>query len=261
MLMRRFAAVAAAAAVMATLAGCGSGDQASSEAGSSSPSSPSSLGKRTLASFSGDVLAAQRQVGSAHVEARLDFSGQQGTISGDFAGLDRPSALKMDLSADIAGQQVDIVFVDGSIYLRGAGLSGDPARPWVTTDLDDPGNPLSSILDSVRPASFTAYLKAVTKLEDRGEETVDGVRADHYTATIDTAEMLRANAMFRGQDASALGLPRHLSSDVWIDGASLPVEMSVSLGDVGSIDVHFSEYGRPVVVRAPPAARVSRLTF
>lgn len=215
----------------------------------------------TKANFTQQLTAAQQQVGSAHVEATLDFSGQQGTVSGDFAGFGGLGDLMMDTTVDVAGQHLSLLVVDSTVYLRGAGLSSDPSKPWVRVDLDDPKNPLSSLLDSADPANFSAYLEGVQDLESRGAETVDGVQTQHYTATIDTDTMLKANSMFGGQDAASLHMPAQITTDVWVDDKNLPVEVAVSLGDAGSLEAHFSQYGEPVSVQAPPAGQVTEFSL
>lgn len=257
MKMRKTAVALVAAGMFVSLSACGTD---SAQTGGSGRAGSVSA-ELTQANFSDEVLAAQQQVGSAHVEATVEFSGQRGTFAGDFAGSDDLSTLKMDMSAEMAGQHVAIRLVDKTIYLKAAGLSSDPAKPWVRVDLGDPANPLSSILDSANPANFSAYLKAVKSLEDNGDETVDGVQTRHYTVTVITEKMLKTNSMFKGRDVSGLGLPDQITSDVWVNEDNLPVKLAVSLGDTGSVEVHFSKYGEHVTVDAPPASEVSTFRF
>jgi len=258
MKVRRFTLGVAAAAALVTLSACGSDDVSAGDGGSGGDQAAvgsNAAASLTQANFSETVLAAQRKVGSAHVEATVEFSGQEGSFSGDFSGEDLKS-MEMDMAADIAGQQINLRLVDRTVYMKGAGLSTDPAKPWISIDLDDRNNPLASVLDSANPANVSAYLQGVTSLEDEGTETVDGVLTHHYSVTIDTADMLKANSMFKGQDTSQLDLPKQIVTDAWLNEDDVPVKVLVTIGDSGSFEAHFSDIGVPVTVEAPPAKQV-----
>jgi hypothetical protein len=211
--------------------------------------------------FASELTAAQTAAGSAHIEATIGASGQTGKMVADVDGLGNGDNLAMDLSLDIAGQQLKMVLVDKAFYIQGAGISSDPAKPWVKIDISDPNNPFAQLFDASNPANFTAYLEGVTGFQDKGIETVDGVEARHYSVTVDTAKMLAANPAFKGQDVSSLGLPDEVTSEVYVNGDNLPVEISVAMGSAGSFEAHFSKYGEPVDVKAPPASQVSEFSL
>lgn len=278
----RLAAAACVLAVTATLSACGS-DSSSSTAGeqTTSATSPSETvtspsespttstpstdevsgsGELSVADFAQRLQDAQAQAGSAHMEASFSAAGQSLTMQGDFSGTTGDvGALAMNMSLDMGGKTLEMVLVDEVVYINGAGMSTDPQKPWIKVPLGGPNNPLSSLFDTANPENFTAFLQGVKNLEDKGAESVDGVDTHHYVITIDTAEMIKANDMFKGQSMSSLGLPATITSEVWVDANDLPVKMTVPLGNAGSLEAHFSQWGEPVSVEAPPASQVMRM--
>jgi hypothetical protein len=237
------------------LVGC-SDSQSSGDEDGSTPAAETApaLTSRNLAS---ELAAAQADVGSAHVEATLEAAGQNGTMSGDVDGLGNLDEGAIDMALELGGQKIQLILVDGVLYVEGLGLNSSPAKPWLKLDVSNPNNPLSQFLALANPANFTAYFEGVTRVKDLGAETVDGVQAQHYAVTVDTAKMIAANPAFKGQDVSSLGLPTALTSDVYVDSDNLPIEISVAMDGVANFEAHFSSYGEPVDISAPPANQVS----
>ncbi len=278
MTIRRFAAGVLAVGMMVSLSACGNDASTTSSAHANGSSAAASgdagagnaaagdaaagdAGTITPESFTQQVLAAQRDGVSAHVEATIAASGQSGSISGDFAGGRDASALRLNVTADFAGRQVELRYAGKVLYIKGAGMSTDTAKPWVKVDLSGAHNPLAPLFASANPENFTKFLQGLTSIDDRGTETVDGVRAHHYAVTIDTAKMMKANAMMKGHDASMSGMPRRITGQVWLNSDNLPVKISVPFGDMGSFEAHFSKYGERVSVDAPPASQVSQFSL
>lgn len=246
MRVRRLAAAVAAAGLMVSLSGCGSDSAGGGGAAAT----------LTQANFSRTVTAAQQGAKSAHLEATLKAAGQTVSMSGDVSGLGDVASSTMDLKIKAAGKQLEMRVVHKVLYMHGGGLPVSHGKSWLEVDLNDPHNPLSNILDTAGPRSLTTYLQAVKSLRDGGEETVDGVKAHHYTVTIDTMKALAANKALKGLDLSKLGLPKTLTTDVWLDSANRPVKMTVRIGKLASVEAHLSKYGEPVSVQAPPASQV-----
>ncbi|GAA1966002.1 hypothetical protein [Catenulispora subtropica] len=90
------------------------------------------------------------------------------------------------------------------------------------------------------PASFVKEVLAKGKFTQTGKDTADGVDATRFTGEI------------TGDD------PAHV--DVWLDASGLPVEIVFqSASDrrpKGRTEVHFSQWGTPVTITAPPADQV-----
>jgi hypothetical protein len=249
MRLRRMAAAAIAAGMMVSLSGCG---------GAGSGSGAATL---TQANFSRTVSSAQQAAKSAHFVASIKAAGHSISMSGDVSGFGGLASAVMDLNVKAAGKSLEMRLVHTVLYLHGGGIPVPSGKSWVKVDLNDPGNPLSKILDTAGPRSMMTYLQAVKGLRDRGMETVDGVRAHHYTVTIDTAKALAANPAFKGQDLSKLGMPKTLSTDVWLDSDNRPVKMAVVIGKLLTLQILVSKYGEPVAVHAPPAGQVGTFSL
>ena len=230
-------------------------DSTTSDSTGGGDSSGTALTKDTFAQA---VRDAQAQAGSAHVEATIETQGQNLTLSGDVDKLDDPAASETDMTASFGGQSFHMILVDKVLYMSGDALAGaGNGKKWVKIDLSDPSNPLGQLFQSSDPSNFSAYLEGVKTFEDKGQETVDGVSTEHYVVTIDTKKMMANNPMFKGQSSAALGLPKTLTSDVYVDGDNRPVEIKLDLGAGGAFEAHFSDYGKDVSITAPPANQVS----
>jgi hypothetical protein len=251
MRLRRMAAGTIAAGMMVSLSGCGS----------STGSSSGDTAALTQANFSQTVTSAQQAAKSAHFVASIKAAGHSISMSGDASGFGGLASAAMDLNVKASGKTIEMRLVHKVLYLHGAGMPTPAGKSWVKVDLNDANNPLSKILDTAGPRSMLTYLRSVTSLDDKGMQTVDGVRAHHYTVTINTAKALAANPAFKGQDLSKLGMPKTLHTDVWLDSDNRPVKMTVVIGTLLSLEVHVSKYGEPVAVHAPPAAEVGTFSL
>lgn len=263
MRLRRVAVSLLATGLLVGLAGCSDGeaDETANDTGGDATTeavseAPAALTKE---SFAQDIIAAQVEAGSAHFEATIDAADQSFDISGD-VGVRRPRChghgrLCVDPRRTAAvppGRQ--------DALPEGRGIAPE-GKEWVKIDLTDSKSPVGKIFDAVNPSNFTAYLEGITGFEEVGPETVDGVETRHYTITSDTAKMLDSNPMFEGQDASTLGLPAELSSEVYVDSENRPVRIQVELGEIGSFDAHFSDYGKDVSVEAPDPSTVGEFSL
>jgi hypothetical protein len=251
MSFRGVAAGAIAAGLMVSLSGCGS--DAGSGTGTGGGAAAASL---TSANFSRTVTTAQQASKSAHFEASVNAAGQTISMSGDVSGFKDVGSAAMDMKIKAMGKRFEIRLVHKVLYLHGTGMPMMSGKPWLKSDLTDPRNPLSKILETAGPRSMAMYLQAVKNLRDRGVGTVDGVQAHHYTVTIDTAKALAANPLLKGQDLSKLGMPKTLTTDAWVDAKNRPIKMTVAIGKLATVTVHVSKYGEPVSVHAPPANEV-----
>jgi LppX_LprAFG lipoprotein len=248
-----------AIAVVATLtvAGCGSAVDISG-------SQSASLSK---SSFATALTDATSQAKSVHVTGTVKAQGQTITLTADESFGDR--TLK-GMSGDVtvvlpAMGSVEARIVGGVVYINGSQLPLGQAsgKPWVKIDLTDTSNPvgsmLSQITDTVGPGQITDLLKGLSTVTTVGPETVDGVATTHYKVSVDTSKL----GSTLGLDPSQLdgaALPKTVTYDVWLDSASRPVKLSMAT-TAFSLDLHFSKWGEPVHVVAPPASQVSSAGF
>jgi hypothetical protein len=254
--LRRIRAVMVIVALLLGLVACGGGSN-SGASGVARQQGPAVLSKDA---FTSALTRAQAKAGSAHIDAKIKAAGQSGSLSADVSGLADPSKVAMNLSLGLAGQHLQLVVLDKELYVKGSPVGTSPGKPWLKVNAGA-ANPLSKVFDSVNPANYIAFLNGITTYRNRGLETVDGVQTRHYTVTVDTAKMLARNPALRGQSISSLGLPNAMTSEVYVDSADRPVKLSVGLGSVASIEAHFSKYGQPVQISAPPADQVSEFSL
>lgn len=258
----RIAALALSALLGLTAAGCsddGGNAPSTGSGASSSPTTPEST-PLTKQNFAAEVIAAQAEAGTAHVEATIEAQGQQLTMAGDVAGLDEPARAASDITAQVGGREFRLITVDQTFYIRGEGLPTQAGKPWVSIDVSDPSNPLKRVFDASNPGNFAAYLEGVTRFEDKGETELDGTPAHRYSVTVDTAKMIAASDAFRGQDAQTLGLPAEIVSDVYVDEQNRLLSLRVELGSLGAFEATFTDYGKDVDITAPPADQVSKFS-
>jgi hypothetical protein len=239
------------------LVACGGGDNGGA-GGPTQQQGPAVLSERSFASA---LAQSQAKARSAHIDATVKAAGQSGTIAADLSGLGDPGGVATDMKLDLAGQHLQLVMVDKVLYVKGAPVGSLSGKPWLKVNVGNSDNPLSKVFNTVNPANYAAYFEGITTLRNRGLQTVDGVRTRHYTVTVDTAKMAARNPAFRGQSLSGLGLPNALTSEVYVDAENRPVKMSLAVGNVVSLQAHFSKYGQPFSIQAPPADQVSEFSL
>jgi hypothetical protein len=149
--------------------------------------------------------------------------------------------------------------VDGALYVDATKIdhSQSVTKPWVKVRLTGSASPLAPLWTKMSYNLGTAQLEqtlgAMTGLKTVGQETVDGVSTTHYQATIDTTKLPDLGFDPKSIDVSAL--PKTLVYDVWVDAEHRPVKASTK-APAFSIEQHYSKWGEPVHVVAPPADQV-----
>jgi hypothetical protein len=248
-----------AVAVVATLtvAGCGSAVDIS---GSQSAS-------LTKTSFTTALTRATSQAKSVHMTGTVKTHGQTITLTADESFGDHTlTGMSGDLTVALPAMgSIEARIVDGVIYLHGTQslLGGSGGKPWVKIDLTDSSNPvgsmLSQITDAMGPGQIADLLKGLSTVTTVGQETVDAVATTHYKVAVDTSKLGSRLGLDPGQLGGAK-LPKTVTYDVWLDSASRPVKLSMAMTEF-SVDLHFSKWGEPVHVVAPPASQVSSAPF
>ena len=258
MLLRRFLAGAAAGAALLTTVGC-SGGPAEGVAADLSRDN-----------FAAELSDATTQQQSTHLEGEVSFQGQTMTMSGDLTTARDLADVEAQLEMQVPAQgPLEMRIVDSVFYMRGAGLSTESGKPWARIDMSDPSNPLAGFytqfMSYTNPVDQTEMFRALTDLENKGEEFVDGVDTTHYEVTVDLRKALKETGLYDDLGAKAAGmaseLPEDVTYDVWVaTDTALVVRMSVDLAGA-ALDLHFSHWGEDVSVEAPPASQVSDLDF
>ncbi|MGH3472042.1 MAG: hypothetical protein ACRDPG_08355 [Nocardioidaceae bacterium] len=258
---KRAASAVVAGVSLVALSACGSASGIASSNGA----------ELTKANFAQKLRAAQSSDQSVHVQATFGVGGQHMTMSGDLAMSGMALGdLRADLIMRVAGKSAEMRIVSGDIYLNGGalGMSTSSGKPWVKVNLNDPMNPLggayNQMLKELSPSAMTKAFAAISSLDNVGTETVDGVTATHYIVTLSTAKALRLLGVDR-VGGTSLGqltapMPKKLSYDVWVGPSHLMVRMKASI-EGSEMDMHFSDWGKHVTVKTPPASQVSTVSF
>jgi hypothetical protein len=242
-------------------------------AGSSGPDSPgpaaagepSPGAALTAENFGAVVSEAQREASTVRVSTELPLPpGPDLVITGDASvGADSTgySAQIVTSIGDLA--DIEARVVDSTVYLIDHRLAGvlPSEPPWRQADLSNSDNPdvrdlqqLVQLTDPDKVADFYAGAQAVTPL---GDEFTDGVLATCYRVTIgvDTSIAVPETTLDPGlQKEIEEYMPDSYDMKVCLDERLRPVTTNVM---PRGIAIHFSDWGAPVEVETPPAARVA----
>jgi hypothetical protein len=278
---KRIGLTAGAAAIgLAAIAGCtssgGSGNAGGSATGGNGGSgavqlSPAAFIKAALTKASNDK--------TVHVKGTITSDGVNGTM--DAQEQFSPS-LAMSVTMNTSQFDISEILVGDTIYMKMPQLSSMlGGKPWAEFKLSAAGgslgSTLQSLLDSTKNTDPTQQLQPLLASGDVhkvGTETVDGVQADHYSGTVDPATAFDSSAAAKNLTPDQIAQLKSLMKssgitsetiDVWIATSdSLPVRESVSSSTSKSgafkVDMHMSDWGKPVSITAPPADQVTDIS-
>ncbi|MGH1563655.1 DUF6612 family protein [Mumia sp. DW29H23] len=255
---------ALAALALALTAGCGSsadvaGDDGGSTSSSSSSGSTTSGGGGdegatvlTSENFASVVSGAQLKAQTAHMTLTMNVAGQNVKAEADVKTDSDPTKGAMHMTMDVAGQSVDMIMVDGVIYMKAPGM---PDGKWMSIDLDEAagaaGASFEQMRESMDPSQSIKNLEdAMSSLKDTGETaTIDGVEARRYDAVLDTSKIAGM------EGGAAAQIPDQITYQYWVGPDQLPRKIVVDLAAT-PMEMTFTKWGEDVDVQAPPAADV-----
>ncbi|MYW02529.1 hypothetical protein GT354_30515 [Streptomyces sp. SID3343] len=190
--------------------------------------------------------------------------------------------LNMDMSQTVAGApaNVEMLMTSTAMYMNmGPAVAAETGgKSWLKLDftglasLDKSGNgaalgeTLSKSMSQQDPTAQLSLLKQSGDITEVGTETVNGVSAVHYSATVDLSAAASASADTLGLSPETLARLKEANAaigattsnfDVWIDPKSdMPVKQKVAMkttaGDMAST-VDYSGWGTKVDLTPPPA--------
>lgn len=184
---------------------------------------------------------------SAHVVMSIAAAGQSIKGQGDV----QTKPMTEDLTMTLMGMSVEVRLVDNTVYMK-----LPPASGMGGTWLKATPQQLGSAAGMSSLGSMTDPLAMVTKLGD-ALKSAKYVGTDstgqHYTLNVDTKKMMQAMG---SPSASPMGgMAGTLTEDVWFDSAGHVVQAKASVGSAGATTMTMSDFGKQVVVTAPPAAQ------
>ena len=233
-----------AASVVVVLTACG-GD------GEDDTPASQSYGLETL------VPAVAKAVGGED-SVRLNIGDQRGRgeVQMDLTWSDGETEFRA-ITGDTPGEFLEFVRTGGKIYVGGEAAGNE----WTYTADDDPRatgdeegfdagvSPALLALDV--PGEYDALADAVEKVQNKGQEEMEGVASTHYVVTVDTTawhDALPEDSMHRQVDVED-----SVAMDLWIDEASLPVRLEYA-GASDEVRVDYTSWGSPIAVVAPKDA-------
>lgn len=261
---QKTAALASAGLVALALTACGGEDPAVSSGGGAAGLEQAAE-VRTVANMTdlaAQMQAAQEKASSAHME--LSYSGElaesagmtESSTSADVAYGPTFEETTMQMSMAVMGMDMDIVLLDGTIYLSMGEMTQGKYLSMTAEDMAaDPA--LAGTVDSMESmdaaAQAEAMADAVTSFEHTGTEAVGGVETEVYTATIDPSKVKDGTA---GIDSSTAGQLGEIVAVYKVGPDGLPVEADITMEVEGQemvVASTFSKWGEPVDVTAPAA--------
>lgn len=225
-----------------------------SDASDASDGGQGSATTLTTANFYDEIIKAQQDAGSYRSQSTTSTAGMKSLLEGEATYVDG-ELLGHAKSAAGNPQQIETVVAGGVLYIQAEGM-GVPAGKWLAIDSNDPeqaDSPLAGLAAVADPERALEAMGELDSLELVGPETVDGVRASHYKATMSTdnyAEVLGLPA-----DAAEL-LPAQLPFDMWIDDENRPVKFILEFeieGNRSKSEQTYFDYGADIDVQVPPA--------
>ena len=273
---KRIGLIAGAAAIgLAAVAGCtssgGSGNAGGSANGGSSAVqlSPVAYIKAALTKASNDK--------TVHVKGTINSDGISGTMDAQ-----EQFSPDLEMSMTMSSPQFNIseIMVGDTIYMKMPQLSSMlGGKPWAEFKLSamdgSLGSTFQSLLDSAKNTDPTQQLQPLLASGDVhkvGTETVDGVQADHYSGTVDPATAFDSSAAAKNLTPDQIAQLKSLmksggvtseSIDVWVASTGLPVRESITAtasSGAFKMDMHMSDWGKPVSISAPPADQVTDIS-
>jgi hypothetical protein len=262
-MMKRSRRLAAALVVPAVLlvGACGQDDKAGAAGDSTTSQAPAPTGSSTgttpaggsgqagavhedKAAFIEAVKKGTSAASSAHVDMKMEGEGQQVVIEG-VTKFDADPA--MQLSMDMAGLKLDLIVLDGNVYIKGMPGAADAGK-WARFDKDS--EIAQSMLDSASAADpnamFEDFEKVVTDVKHVGPESVDGEDMQKYELTM--------NPKAAGNE-DATALPDEVTYNVWLDAKDRMRKITFDLEGIKA-DIRMDKYDEPVDIKAPAAGDV-----
>jgi hypothetical protein len=244
----RTAALALAAAL--GLSACGSsGDEAgSSSRTSSSSSSSTTQGSGAKAGATVDGAALGKRIADAMAKAgsgamTMDL-GDQGKASGTFSMAG--DTMDQQMTMDFQGQSLEVVSVDGIIYLKG--FPGG-SKPWIRIDPKG-DDPMSQMFGQMVGKAGANDPRQIAKALEGAKATVvsESAEGSVYDVTIDPDKLIS------GAQTSAPAVDQ-VTARYTLDSQDRPTKMTLDV-EGQTVTITFSDWGVATKITAPPASQI-----
>ncbi len=258
----RLAAIALASALALAVSGCGGSAttttappttgataSGSTAASVSTPAPPAPAAEATIdgSTLVTKMTDAMMKAGSGTMTMEMVGSGasasaQQMSTKAKFAV--SGSTMNVQATMGIMGQQMELISLDGVMYLKSALFAGS-GKPWIKVDPNGTDAFSKQMAPSLKQsadlrASLEVYKGSTATLVD----TSSGLR--HYRLSNVTVTI------------SPTAAPVSQKVDLWLDDQDRPAKMTTTTSGV-TMQVTYSDWGAPVTITAPPADQVGSL--
>lgn len=278
------------AAAATLLAGCGG--QAGDAAGKSPATPVVSSTDQLLAAFT----SSDKQTAHIKFSVKTDQGTLESADATYRGGQNFGMRMSMDVdAAAMAGSQsaqagkhlkMTIIIVGDSFYMKFPEMpeQATHGKPWVKLDITNNKNPLAKVFGNILeqakqqsdPRAMLSKIKQAGTIDRHATEQLNGQRVTHYWLTLDTAKAVGpAEDTLRGVDPKTgqqlkeelqkqlARMPKTYPTQLWINEENLPVKFlaKIPAPTIGTTTVTgtYSDWGKPVTIKAPPADQVTTL--
>ncbi|WNE98130.1 hypothetical protein PS467_23805 [Streptomyces luomodiensis] len=265
---------------MVGLTACGSeksGDDKASDKASdkSGQSGMSPLAALKLASQQTDKKNSAKVEGTTKMgEQNSQMSGSMDWANGIRANMSITQSGGAVASSPIEGKPMDARYTPDAMYLNMGdefAAQAGGGKHWVKYDYDvlaekagPSGAFLKDQMQNNNPSRSVELLLATGKVKSVGTEDVKGVKATHYTGTVNVSEIAKMQSKELSQsDLDALQKQLESSGmdtetiDLWVDDQNLLVkkrEQAESNNGAYDSTVYYTDYGTSVTVEEPSSS-------
>lgn len=283
-LARRLGVATLLTSLVLSAAACGGDDTAATDNTSSETSSesddseavdetqePEETGDTEVSSGDLEELSAEElypAVTAALMEA--ETMGFSVTTTGGTAAMELTGQLRyredgIEMSAGTTGAQAfEMVMLDKTLFIAGAGMPLPDGKKWLKVDLSDPNSLFGQLGKSTDPSAMFKAMEAPKKFELIGTEDVDGVETNRYLVVMETANYAEAMEL---QPEMLQAMPKEIAVEMWIDADNQPrkFRQELELPDPSgsgqktktTTEGTYFDFGGDVDIAAPPAAEVA----
>lgn len=169
-------------------------------------------------------------VAGAHFQMSARIGDKRDTIAfsgpGEIGDHGKKIHMQLSLPASVLGSggkgnaQFELVSADNTYYLRGGPFEQLAPGKWVKVKSTDP----SLNLGQNDPSQMLQYLRATSKVDEVGSDTVRGVETKHYAARLQldkVADRVSTDAARALKQAAKTLGTKEIPMDVWVDGDGL----------------------------------------
>ena len=167
-------------------------------------------------------------------------------------------------AATTGAQAFEMVMLDKTLYIAGAGMPLPDGKKWLKVDLSDPNSLFGQLGKSTDPSAMFKAMEAPKEFELIGTEDVDGVETNHYNVVMATDSYAKAMDL---PAEMMQAMPKEIAIEMWVDADNQPrkFRQQIELPDMtGSgqktkttTEGTYFDFGSDVDISAPPAAEVA----